>query len=82
LLITKKSDDFSSSMENVSTEDDTQFWEETSILYGETPSARPKIADVETQLKLQPSNQPCSRRQGWDGSKVAVVGRYGTGSPG
>lgn len=69
-------------MENVSTEDDTQFWEETSILYGETPSARPKIADVETQLKLQPSNQPCSRRQGWDGSKVAVVGRYGTGSPG
>ena len=43
-------------MENVNTEDDKQFWEATSVLYGETWSAIPKITDVETQTKSHLSN--------------------------
>lgn len=50
-------------MENVNTKDDRQFWEATSVLYGETWSAVPKITRVETQTRSQLSNRLGKRRK-------------------
>lgn len=63
LFITKKSNDFFSPMENVNTVDDRQFWEATSVLYGETWSAAPKITAVETQTRSHLSNWLGKRRK-------------------
>lgn len=50
-------------MENLNTEDDRQFWEATSVLYGETWSAVPKIAAVEIQTRSHLSNRLGKRRK-------------------
>lgn len=47
----------------MNTEDDRQFWEATSVLYGETWSAIPKITDVETQTRSHLSNRLGKRKK-------------------